>query len=259
MSVDLQVNSTVPLYGSTVIMSDMHLCGPGDANAKMFLRMAHTLRRFDLEAVVFLGDIFDFYLGNHPYFKKKFSFWLEVSATLARRVIFLEGNHEFHCQNKQWPGIEVITAFDYRLSLQDGTDLQLTHGDLLVRDRGYRLLRLILKSKLSSVVGRRLPGRMLDRCSALVARLSRLRTRAQACDQVEVRHRAAAWIDRSPASIGIFGHFHFPCAYRSPQGKKVISLSSWDNPNILIYLAGKFYRGHCGGETEQLEITEVDI
>ena len=246
MRIDLQHNSTQTaqdiLHQATVIMSDLHLRTATDSTSHLFMTVLTQLRRYELHALALLGDVFDFCLGNHHYFQQKFSFCATALHNCAQRVLLLEGNHEFHLAHGKWLPAEICTSFDYCLSLPDGSSIQLTHGDLLVPDRAYRLLRLMLKARLSGQLAACLPGHMLDHLSAKVAALSRRRN--QECDTQRVQHYAAAWIDACMASTGIFGHFHLPLVCRSPQGKLLLGLDAWTRPNFLLYSAGKFYRAY---------------
>ena len=248
MHLDLQANSTSEghdlLQGATVIMSDLHLRAADDATSHLFLAVVTALRRYDLHTLALLGDVFDFCLGNHRYFQQKFAFCAKALKDCAARVLLLEGNHEFHLVAGDWLPAEIYTDFDHCLSLPDGGSVQLTHGDLLLPERGYRLLRYLLKAPLTGRLAACLPGRILDHCSAKVAAYSRRRSSTYNCDTQLVQRYAAAWIDRCAAPTGIFGHFHLPLAFRSPQGKLLLGLDAWTTPNFLICKAGKFYRAY---------------
>ena len=239
-------------HQATVIMSDLHLHTATDPTSRLFVAVLTQLRRYELHALALLGDVFDFCLGNHRYFQQKFSFCAPALHHCAQRVLLLEGNHEFHLTHGKWLPAEIHTSFDYCLSLPDGNSIQLTHGDLLLPDRAYRLLRLMLKARLSGQLAACLPGPMLDRLSARVAALSRRRSHNQECDTQRVQHYAAAWIDACGASTGIFGHFHLPLVCRSPQGKLLLGLDAWTRPNFLLYSAGKFYRAY-------LNLTQITL
>lgn len=248
MHVELQTSDTRSaedvLGAATVIMSDLHLRAADDATSQLFLEVMGLLRRHKLQVLALLGDVFDFCLGNHPYFQRKFAFCAQALQDSAARVLLLEGNHEFHLTGSNWLPAEICTAFDYCLPLPDGKKLQLTHGDLLLPERSYRLLRRLLKARLSGRLANRLPGPLLDRLSSRVAKLSRRYSHDRSPNTQLVQHHAAAWIDRCDAAIGIFGHFHLPLTFRSPQGKLLLGLDAWEQPSFLIYKAGKFYRAY---------------
>ena len=261
MQFDLQANSTQAapdiLHKATVIMSDLHLRGIGDPTSQLFVDVLALLRRYDLHTLALLGDVFDFCLGNHLYFQKKFAFCVEALKDCATHVLLLEGNHEFHLATGKWLPAEICTDFDYCLPLPDGNCLQLTHGDLLLPDKGYLLLRTLLKAKLSGYLATHLSGKLLDNISAKVAELSRRRSSMHTCDTQRLQHYAAAWLDRSPSATGIFGHFHLPLTFRSPQGKLLLGLDSWKTPNFIIYKERKFYRAYA--MPEFLKIKEVHV
>ncbi len=248
MHLDLQVNSTQSaseiLHAATVVMSDLHLRSAVDPTSQLFVAVLARLRRYELHTLALLGDVFDFCLGNHPYFQKKFAFCAEALRGCATQVLLLEGNHEFHLAASTWLPATTCTAFDYCLALPDGSSVQLTHGDLLLPERGYRLLRTVLKAQMMGRIAVRLPGAWLDSISAKVADLSRRRSSTHSCNAQRVQEYAAAWIDRCSARTGIFGHFHLPLVCRSPQGKLLLGLDAWTTPSFLIYKAGKYYRAY---------------
>ncbi len=261
MHLTLQANSTQAapdiLQGATVLMSDLHLRSADDATSRLFVAVTALLRRYDLHTLALLGDVFDFCLGNHPYFQKKFAFCAKTLKDCAARVLLLEGNHEFHLADSNWLPAEICTAFDYCLPLPDGGRVQLTHGDLLLPDRGYHLLRRLLKAQATGFLAARMPGKLLDSISAKVAELSRRRSSTHDCDAQRVQHYAAAWLDRCSADTGIFGHFHLPLVCRSPQGKLLLGLDAWTTPSFLIYKAGKFYRAYPA--PDQIKIKEIQV
>lgn len=259
MHLDLQANSTQAapdiLHKATVLMSDLHLHTASDPTSQLFISVLALLRRYELHTLALLGDVFDFCLGNHRYFQKKFAFCAEALKDCAAHVLLLEGNHEFHLTDNDWLPAKICTAFDYCLPLPDGGCVQLTHGDLLLPERGYRLLRSVLKAGLSGYLAARLPGQMLDNISTKVAELSRRRSAMHDCDAQRVQHYAAAWLDRSPSDTGVFGHFHLPLACRSPQGKLLLGLDAWTTPNFIICKEHKFYRAYA--TAERIKIKEV--
>lgn len=259
MHFDLQVNSTQRasdiLHQATVIMSDLHLRTAADPTSQLFVAVLAHLRGYELHTLALLGDVFDFCLGSHPYFQKKFAFCAEALQDCAARVLLLEGNHEFHLADGNWLPAEVCTTFDYCLPLPDGGKVQLTHGDLLLPERGYRLLRRMLKARLSGYLATRLSGQLLDTISTKIAELSRRRSSGRTCDAQRVQYYAAAWLDRSPSDTGIFGHFHLPLVCRSPQGKLLFGLDAWTTPNFLICKTHKFYRACV--TSDRIEIKEL--
>tara|TARA_Y200000002_G_scaffold13974_1_gene11248 strand:- start:1917 stop:2648 length:732 start_codon:yes stop_codon:yes gene_type:complete len=102
-------------------------------------------------SIFIMGDFFDYYFeykNNNPnYFEKIFSLLKKIKSK-GIEVYFIAGNHDF------WIGKEfesVITKSflrDQILSVGD-KKIYVTHGDgILSWDKGYRLLKLILRSKI---------------------------------------------------------------------------------------------------------------
>ena len=81
--------------------SDLHIKSPGDEACHLFDRFCQDSKIQSTTHVILLGDMFDILIGEHRgYLKKYHRFFNNITELLDKgiKVIFLEGNHDFHIQ-----------------------------------------------------------------------------------------------------------------------------------------------------------------
>jgi len=94
---------TAPL----LVVSDIHLNHVEDDRSRLLLNLLEGASRSEVEYLVLMGDIFDFCLGSHPYFQRKFSAIgkaLERIVESGSQVIYLEGNDTLQMASLTWRG-----------------------------------------------------------------------------------------------------------------------------------------------------------
>lgn len=245
-----------------VVVSDAHLRDPKDENGQLFLDLLSQIALRDVDVFVLLGDIFDFCLGAHPYYHKKYAPFgraLEGVVASGTRVVFLEGNHEFSIANMPWKGVEFVTEETFHLKTSGGSFLQFGHGDLIHSDANYRLFRKFIKSSWFLRMIRMLPGKLIDELANRAAQLSRAQDEYRAIDHHAILASVYKWLEQESATYGVFGHFHVPYAEKRLDGEQggVYSLKCWDHPNILFFADQQFHRVYLKlGETWQVEKTK---
>lgn len=230
-----------------VVVSDVHLRSPDDDRCQLLLDSFRRLDR-DVEYLVLNGDIFDFCFGDSAYFRDKFGAVGRALGEVAERgtrVLFIEGNHEFHIEQMGWSGVEVIRSLDAALELKSGVRVMVSHGDLIVDDPLYRAFRGLLKSQWTRWIVRLLPGAWLDSYALMHAKVSRSQDPYRQLHHDRVLGGFERWLDSKQAHHGIIGHFHFPYAERRKQNAGwMLSVESWDRPNILVFNGELFSRGY---------------
>lgn len=146
------------------VFSDAHL-GSGSAQSeKMKLaRIGDLFARIkaDGERLIILGDLFDFWFEYKHAIPKDAHDALMLLADLQKSGVVIEyvaGNHDFWMDDffRKHMGIQVHRDhmdLEYR-----GRRLYLCHGDgLSPADRGYRVLKKILRNRLNIWLYRKLP------------------------------------------------------------------------------------------------------
>jgi UDP-2,3-diacylglucosamine hydrolase len=232
---------------SLLVVSDIHLNHVDDERSRRLIEMLEGVSRSEVEYLVLMGDIFDFCLGSHPYFQKKFAAIgqvLEKVAASGTRVIYLEGNHEFKLASLPWKDIQVISEGTHVIRLKSGETVQMAHGDLIYSHNTYKRFRRFVKSPFVTGIARLLPGAWMDKLATTSSEVSRSQDQYRLIQHDRILGAVDAWLEHGSADYGIFGHFHVPYAEPRRDGKAggVFSVESWDHPNVLGFKDGRFFR-----------------
>lgn len=213
-----------------IFIADAHLKDPRDENYRRLEAFLHQISG-EIDTLFILGDLFDLWIGADTLILPSCR---PIIATLKRlsrsgvRVVWLEGNHDFHLAPliprevgaEVFPGpVEMVI---------DGVRCHLCHGDQInPHDRGYRILRRLLRSGPVRLLPRILPtpvtlgiARLLDRhCSAERRNASRF-------DPVPLIRRYADERFREGVDVVVTGHFHLPFM-EERGGKRIVSVGDW--------------------------------
>jgi len=211
-------------------IADAHLKEPTDGNYRRLLQFFDRCEG-TVDTLVILGDLFDLWIGSPPLLLPSHRPVIHRLAALARsgvRIIWLEGNHDFNLGPvvTEEIGAEVFPG-PVEMTF-DGVRCHLCHGDQInPHDRGYRLLRALLRSTPARILPRLLPraatlriARLLDRhCSAE-------KRNARRFDPIPLIERYAAERFREGADVVVTGHFHCPFM-RTWGEKRIVSVGDW--------------------------------
>lgn len=240
---------TAPL----LVVSDIHLNHVEDDRSRLLLNLLEGASRSEVEYLVLMGDIFDFCLGSHPYFQKKFRTIgkaLERLVESGTQVIYLEGNHEFKLASLPWKGVQVISEGTHTIRLKSGHTVQMAHGDLIYSHNMYRAFRQLVKSPVVTGIARLLPGAWMDRLATKSSEVSRAQDQYRQIEHDKILGAVDVWLEAGTSDFGIFGHFHVPYAEprRDQREGGLFSVESWDRPNVLAFRDGGFYRYYFSTE-----------
>ena len=113
-------------------ISDIHVTR--EKNYDYLLSFMNHKSVADSDLIIFLGDIFDLMVGNHQEYIKEFEeFFLQLEKVLRndKKVIFIEGNHDFHLE-----GLFTFFLEDKNL---DKSSFKYIRGStpLTVKDKNY--------------------------------------------------------------------------------------------------------------------------
>jgi UDP-2,3-diacylglucosamine hydrolase len=225
-------------------LSDIHLKQLDQPEAQVLLGFLGDLGpRIHATHLFLVGDIFDFWLGGHEYFIRKFSpvvDCLRRAVANGLEVHYFEGNHDLYLRGF-WQGeLGIRVHARARLFLLGDMKVRVEHGDQLdPADRGYRFLRWLLRTPLIAYAGRRLPGSFLAQIGRAATRASRRYTSQDKRLSEEriretVRRHAEKVVQESPFDLMITGHMHVRDDYEFEYaGRTVRSVnlgSWWDSP-----------------------------
>lgn len=214
-----------------IFLSDAHLQHPGDTNYRLLLDFLSSLRG-TTDTLCILGDLFDFRVGLPGLCFPEHEPLLLALQELGRagtRLIYLEGNHDFHLQEEltRRLGAEVYPG-PVTLELH-GLRIRLCHGDLINRaDWRYRLLHRLLRHPMVYRAARLLPQSTIEQLRHKLQQKSKGRYR-QDRDRWDYRtivRSYAASIRSQGHDALLLGHFHLP--FMESQGPfTLVSLGDW--------------------------------
>ncbi|SMF69707.1 UDP-2,3-diacylglucosamine diphosphatase [Pseudobacteriovorax antillogorgiicola] len=232
---------------SLVVASDIHLHSAYDEKGRLLLKALRQVAEGNVEYFVFLGDIFDFCLGSHPYFQRRFEAIgaaLEAVAASGTRVIYLEGNHEFRIKDFGWEGVEFYPSGEAELEISTGERFKMAHGDMIYSHERYKKFRKVVKSQWLTGAARLVPGPLMNWLATRGAHISRSQDEYRTINHDAILGAVYSWLETTAHDYGLFGHFHVPYAESRRDGRKggVFSVDCWDKPNFLVFREGAFHR-----------------
>ena len=217
----------------TIFLADAHLVAPSEHNYRLLLRFLRELEG-NTEALFIMGDLFDFWLGfpSNPF--RQFDDVLAALQSLVRsgcRLVYFEGNHDFHLGAffRQRLGAEVHAG--PAIMTVQGLRLFLCHGDQInPHDCGYRLLRLLLHSRLAAALVNHVPPSVALRVRARLQRASRAgyQSKARRWNYREILRSFARSVRKQSCDGLVAGHFHLAfCEQLDGSSFTILSLGDW--------------------------------
>lgn len=219
-----------------IFIADAHLKCETDENYRLLLDFLGELPG-NTDTLFILGDLFEFWIG---YPEVPFSHYLPVLERLRQlhdkgiEIVYFEGNHDFH----MGPFFEeTLKARVFRgpaIFDLGGKKVYLCHGDQVNRaDYGYRLLRLILHSRLIRAAIPLVPPAAASCIAEWMARGSRGNHQARRIKwdfAAIIREFAAARFNEGNDAV-VVGHFHLPLFEQTANGRPrtLLSLGDWIN------------------------------
>lgn len=240
---------TYSINAHLVAISDIHLQSLHDLRGKRLLALIEAMIQGEVEALVLIGDIFEFLLGSNGFFQRKFAPLGEALSRLSEKgtkVVYLEGNHEFDINKLPWPGVQLIQDRDYSLEVA-GKRFKFTHGDLIYSPLAYRRFRRLVKARWFLGICQRIPGPIMDWIALRSSEASRAQDQYRELDTRAIYNAMSNWLGED-GEYGLFGHFHVPFEDETPKGGQLWSMSSWDDPSVLIYKDNELRRHIFHGE-----------
>lgn len=217
----------------TVFIADAHLAAPTDTNYQLFISFLRELEG-TVDSLYIMGDLFDFWVG---FPSNPFRQYDPVIAALERlvasgcRLVYFEGNHDFHLGTVFSSHLQAEIHAEPTIKAIQGKRLYLCHGDQInSEDRGYRLLRALLRSSLVSASVRHFPPWLAEKIR------QRLQKSSQAGYQVKTArwnyHRIissfAATLLQQGCDGMVTGHFHLALQEQLPHSTfTILSLGDW--------------------------------
>ncbi|MEZ4600403.1 MAG: UDP-2,3-diacylglucosamine diphosphatase [Syntrophotaleaceae bacterium] len=227
-----------------IFLADAHLLDPAAGNYRRLLAFLAD-HRGSIRHLVMLGDIFDFWIG---YRHTVFAPFVPLLEELRRQresgteLIFVEGNHDFHMGPFFSEILQCRILPDGGELLLDDRKVFLAHGDLInPHDRGYLLLRKVLRNRLTRMLLTLVPPDLAWSVARRASRLSNCKkTRRQPrLPEKLLLHFAEERFTEGYDAV-ITGHFHVPL-FRQTGDKTLIALGDWiDQDSYAVFEHGAF-------------------
>ncbi len=210
-----------------LVISDAHVSAAHD-NVDDFFDMLNALEHLELD-LVFLGDIFDLWIGIPRYLtepQQRFLTWCQKHKDQFR-IGFVEGNHEFYVHDFHQHIFRWSTSESYRSG-----PVLFVHGDQAnPHDRNYLLLRRLTKNKWMRTFVSWLPGggwltqkikrRLKDTNKAFKI----------AFPESEVREYTEGFGDDG-LKIVVMGHFHQNFSFETQWGRALVMPDWWSTGEV---------------------------
>lgn len=194
-----------------VFISDAHLKEPSDNNYKIILNFLDNLK--DVNLLVILGDLFDFWNGRnkiaHKHHKPILDKLLKLKNSGAK-IIYLEGNHDFFMGRIFTENLNADIYQEGAEIALDNKKIFLAHGDMVnKKDYGYRILRLFLRSWFMRIIFYILPSIIVWRIADAMSKGSRqYLAKGFKYDEMFIEFAREKWKQGYDAVM--LGHAHSP-------------------------------------------------
>lgn len=230
-----------------VFFSDAHLLDAEGESGRVLMRFLRGVTR-GLDHLFVVGDLFDFWFARGPVVYPGFRPVIEELASMQGRgvqVHLFEGNHDFYLADyfERVRGFEVFP--DEALLDLDGRQVYVAHGDRVdPTDKGYRMLRRVLRSPFFYGLQKRLP-------LALLWKLARRSSAASKEYLAKPQEGLAAKMESfamtkfsEGADAVILGHCHLPVLKTTTVGgrrRDFSLLGDWlGHRSYLVLDSGRF-------------------
>jgi UDP-2,3-diacylglucosamine hydrolase len=205
-----------------ILIADSHVRSH-TARADEFRAMLQTIANSEHD-LIFLGDILDLWIALPRYespYCAEFLHWCRQEKE-RRRIIFIEGNHEFHVARRHHQAFSDSAVLDFRL----GSCLFL-HGDLIQCNLvGHRILHNIAKSRLGELIFRYAPWGPAITNWAKKRLSSKSRGIASFIPEKTILDWTACTLKEDCRHV-FMGHFHLGKSWELPEGRSCNIVPAW--------------------------------
>ncbi len=214
-----------------IFIADAHLGKPADNNYRLMLQFLGELPG-KTDMLVIAGDFFEFWLGDSPGPFPHYKPLLDALATVTRsgiKLIFLEGNHDFHLQGYFRRAFNADVFPEATVLVLDGKKLFICHGDLInMADYGYRALRFLFRNPLTRLLTRLLPAAVPAWIAIKLGNRSKAKHKAAASkwDSRQLTREFAANRFAAGFDVVVTAHYHRPFMEEN-SGKRLLALGDW--------------------------------
>ncbi len=211
------------------IISDIHL-KKQDKREKKLIEFIESKKG----KIIFLGDIFDIWIGKNKYHQKIFQKLIDVLSKNKDRILYVEGNHDFNLVWLDEIGIPRGTEFHFKIN---GKKFFLSHGDMFSGEISHYIYRkIVLKSEpIFHKITNSYFDKAVNKIGEVLANLSHQKNMIPKVEGKRVRifknmikNAEQIAIDKFIDFV-ILGHCHIPSIIRTKHGKIIANSGFWGN------------------------------
>lgn len=223
-----------------VFVADGHLKGPADPAQKSLVSFLESLK--DIDTLVVLGDLFEFWTGANKTAHQNYLVVLEALKRLKTRntkIVYLEGNHDFSMGSFFTDTLGAEVHPDTHIMDIEGKRYLLLHGDTVEMTAGHALWRGFLRSPAFKLLAAVLPSGAVWNIAMRLSKKSRAYNNKG--NIVGERLKAFAKKEMASGLNGVItGHSHSACV-ESAGGGIYANPGSWAGErSYLVYEKGAF-------------------
>lgn len=232
-----------------LFVSDIHISSEDDPKYRLFLKFLDQCLKVKTEHLFLVGDIFDLWIADRPYFLKRYSqAILKIKALIesGTTVHYFEGNHDLDLRQfwqkqigaKVYEKAHYFELFGYRVRVEHGDQMDL-------EDRGYLFLRWLLRTRLLRWLGRHLPNGLVKQLGERASRASRgytssIKSVSDNESRIKIRQHAERSLAKDQAfDILVTGHVHVREDSKLESGQRVINLGTWLKEPLVLMLTAQ--------------------
>lgn len=215
--------------GGVAVFADAHL-GQAEGDADDFLGALVAVHHRGFRTVVFLGDIFHYFIGDRkfetPLVRRVMDGWTALAAA-GMSLRYVEGNRDFFLKGSPWA--EPFSAYGDTDGLEvAGRRYAFVHGDRInTSDLPYRFWRVLSKNPVSFALMKMLPGPLARVIvSGAEARLYRTNFRHKRFLPERFLVEEGARVRQQGYDQLLIGHFHVDRLFESA-GSSARILPAW--------------------------------
>ncbi len=197
-----------------IFIADAHLKDKEDPYQHKLVRLLKENIAQEIDSLFILGDLFEFWTGDHPILRREYSEVLESLENLkkmGKRIVYLEGNHDFLLGDFFKKELRAEIFQDYHIESINGQSVYLAHGDFANRkDIPYLFLRKLLRSFLFRFILKVIPFGFIWRTGNFFASLGQNNWGEPDRKIKEGLRNFAESQFKNNINIVILAHLHFP-------------------------------------------------
>jgi UDP-2,3-diacylglucosamine hydrolase len=209
------------------LISDIHIKNKEDYGYSLLLRFLDHEKVKNSDTIVFLGDIFDFMVGNYkdyhtmyPEFFSKILYFLKLN----KKIYYFEGNHDFHVSKlfQNFLKSNLITDIQFEnfkimlnpfVLYSHSKKIYLTHGEELGRnDPMYEIYKKTIRFPfLENLTTHVLPFHFVNKLGNYLSGQSRKKSQKKydySLIRETYRHKSQKFAIRNHTDIIVSGHCH---------------------------------------------------